>query len=104
MATVLIFAWWNSDSRRIGRLLGRLEELVDKRPGEHDLTSLNKARLAGDLFASGFLHSHLSGRSLHDCVRIASLTGATIVQVLGAVVPKSLWPPLLQEVEGKLEA
>jgi sugar/nucleoside kinase (ribokinase family) len=59
---------------------------------------------AGDLFASGFLHSHLSGRSLHDCARVASLTGATIVQVLGAVVPKSLWPPLLQEVEGELEA
>lgn len=54
VAVVLIFVWWNSDSRRIGRLLGRLEELVDKRPGEHDLTSLNKARLAGDLFATHF--------------------------------------------------
>ncbi len=59
---------------------------------------------AGDLFASGFLHSYLTGMDLHDCVRIASLTGATVVQVLGAVVPKALWPPLLQEVEGELEA
>jgi len=54
VAAGLSYAWWNSDSRRIGRLLGRLEDLVDKRPGEHDLTGLNKARLAGDLFAAHF--------------------------------------------------
>ena len=59
---------------------------------------------AGDLFASGFIHSYLNDMDLHDSLRVASLTGATVVQVLGAVVPKTLWPPLLQEVEGELEA
>jgi len=53
-AGVLTYFWWTSDSRRIGRLLDRCEDLVDKRPGEHDLSGLNKARRVGDLFASHF--------------------------------------------------
>ncbi len=56
---------------------------------------------AGDLFASGFLHGTLDGACLDECCRIACLAGATVVQVLGAVIPSSLWPPLLSELSGE---
>ncbi|MBS0622568.1 MAG: hypothetical protein JSR80_06385 [Verrucomicrobia bacterium] len=54
---------------------------------------------AGDLFASGFLHQYLKGAPLWDCARVGSLTGAAVVQVLGAVIPQALWQSLLIEAQ-----
>lgn len=46
---------------------------------------------AGDLFASGFLHAHLSGQSLFECGRFGNLLGSTIIQNYGAEIPDEKW-------------
>lgn len=50
-AAWLAHAWLNSDRRQIERRLSRLQDLVDKRPGESSLAGLNKARQITELFA-----------------------------------------------------
>lgn len=47
---------------------------------------------AGDLFASGFLHGYLQGKPLEECAHYGALTGAAVVQVIGAEIPDELWP------------
>ena len=42
---------------------------------------------AGDLFASGFLHGYLEGRSLKECAMMGNCVGSTIVEVQGAELP-----------------
>ena len=46
---------------------------------------------AGDLFASGFLHGHLTGKSLAECARYGALAGAAVVQTLGAEISQEGW-------------
>jgi len=46
---------------------------------------------AGDLWASGFLHSLLNGHDLYQSGKFASLVGAEAVQVLGGSLPADRW-------------
>lgn len=46
---------------------------------------------AGDLFASGFLHGYLQGRSLEECAHFGALLGAAVVQSFGAHIPEQEW-------------
>lgn len=46
---------------------------------------------AGDLFASGFLYGYLKEKSLAECARYGAVTGAAVVQVLGAEISSSGW-------------
>jgi len=46
---------------------------------------------AGDLFASGFLHGLLSGKSIEECAHYGSLAGAAVIQELGAEISDSRW-------------
>lgn len=39
---------------------------------------------AGDLFAAGFLHGHVSGRSLADCLTMGAIAAAEVISHYGA--------------------
>lgn len=47
---------------------------------------------AGDLFASGFLHSYLHNRSLMDCLRTGAYLASHVIQVFGAEISEEQWP------------
>ena len=53
-AVILVYRWVASDARRIHAVLGRIEKLASKRPGESDLSALNRARQITELFADEF--------------------------------------------------
>lgn len=46
---------------------------------------------AGDLFASGFLHGFLFGKSLKECLHDGALVASYVIQVPGAEIPESFW-------------
>ncbi len=46
---------------------------------------------AGDIFAAGFLHGYLTGKSLRECARYGALAAAEVVQVYGAEIPQDSW-------------
>jgi sugar/nucleoside kinase (ribokinase family) len=46
---------------------------------------------AGDSWAAGFLAGYLRGLSLRQCGRLGSLSGAAVVQVMGAQLPRQSW-------------
>ena len=39
---------------------------------------------AGDLFAAGFLHAHVEGRSMIDCLTLGAICAAEIISHYGA--------------------
>lgn len=49
---------------------------------------------AGDLFAAGFLHGYLNGRSLTECAHYGALAGAAVVKIHGADLPSEAWEAL----------
>lgn len=51
---------------------------------------------AGDLFASGFLHGYLSGRSLQDCAALGSIVASEVIQVVGAEIPSNRFKSLFK--------
>ncbi len=51
---VWAYSQWNSDKRRIGRQLSRLQSLVEKDGEENALTQANKAAQLGDLLTGSF--------------------------------------------------
>ncbi|KAL0477337.1 adenosine kinase [Acrasis kona] len=53
---------------------------------------------AGDLFASGFLYGYLQGYTLEQCARLGSLSGAEVVQVMGAEIPLEKYAKIKQDV------
>jgi sugar/nucleoside kinase (ribokinase family) len=53
---------------------------------------------AGDLWAAGFLTGWLKGWSHERSGALASLTGAEVVKVMGASIPKERWAHILQTV------
>jgi sugar/nucleoside kinase (ribokinase family) len=55
---------------------------------------------AGDCWAAGFLAGHLRGLDLARCGRLGALSGAAVVQVLGAQVPHDAW----LRIKGHLDA
>ncbi len=54
---------------------------------------------AGDLFASGFLHGILTNQPLDICAAFGSITGSQVVQLVGAEIPKRLWPDIKQQMQ-----
>ena len=59
---------------------------------------------AGDSYAAGFLYGLTRGLSLKKCGDIASLTAARAVESMGARIPDSVWPGLLEKVREIVEA
>lgn len=53
---------------------------------------------AGDLFASGFLHGFLGGKSLEVCAHYGALAGAATVQVEGTCLSEEQWKELRQQM------
>ncbi len=54
---------------------------------------------AGDLFASGFLHGYMSGKSLDLCARMGALVAAEVVQNDGAEIPPKSWEGIKVRIE-----
>lgn len=54
---------------------------------------------AGDLFSAGFLHAWLEGAPIMDCARIGSIMGKHVIQQLGPIIPKKLWPQLRKQTQ-----
>ncbi|HEY4831960.1 MAG TPA: adenosine kinase [Waddliaceae bacterium] len=46
---------------------------------------------AGDLFASGFLHQYLAGKSLLECAQLGTILASEVIQVVGAEIPSETW-------------
>lgn len=46
---------------------------------------------AGDLFASGFLHGFLTGKTLEENLRYGSFIASQVVQTIGAEIPEDRW-------------
>mmetsp|Transcript_23696 Transcript_23696/g.38053 ORF Transcript_23696/g.38053 Transcript_23696/m.38053 type:complete len:305 (-) Transcript_23696:38-952(-) len=63
----------------------RVEQKAFKGFGIEDTTG------AGDLFASGFMYGLLRNHSLQRCCEIGCLSGAAVVQVMGAEVSSEGW-------------
>lgn len=53
---------------------------------------------AGDLFAAGFLHGVLDGKSPAECAYYRCLTGSAAVEVFGAEIPEEKWVDLRQKM------
>ena len=53
---------------------------------------------AGDLFAAGFLHGYLSGKSYAESAHYGALVAAEVVQVYGAEIPETVWAELRTKV------
>lgn len=54
---------------------------------------------AGDLWASGFLYGLLKGKSLAECGKCGSVTGAEVVQIMGASIPEEGWKRIKEAVK-----
>ena len=54
---------------------------------------------AGDLWAAGYLFGHLRGRDLATCGLYGAITGAEVVQVLGAVIPDARWTAIKETLQ-----
>lgn len=53
---------------------------------------------AGDFWAAGFLHGWLDGKSHLESGRNGSILGASVVQVMGSVLPESTWDAIRSEL------
>lgn len=53
---------------------------------------------AGDLFASGFLHGFLLGKSLKECLHDGALVASYVIQVPGAEIPESYWQEIRKQL------
>lgn len=54
---------------------------------------------AGDLYAAGFLYGLANGLSAEKCGHIGALLAGKVIEVMGAKIPKNIWPQILKEVE-----
>lgn len=54
---------------------------------------------AGDNYAAGFIYGLTKGFSLEKCGKIASLIAGKVVEVMGAKIPGSMWPELINKIE-----
>lgn len=53
---------------------------------------------AGDLFAAGFLHGYLRGKSLQQCAHYGALAAAEVVQIFGAAIPNETWEKIRKDI------
>ena len=54
---------------------------------------------AGDNYAAGFLYGLVNNFSLEKCGRIGSLLSGKVVEVMGAKIPREIWPEILKSVD-----
>jgi len=54
---------------------------------------------AGDLFASGFLHAWLEGKSLRACGEAGNLLASHVIEVLGPKIHPETWPLLKAQLK-----
>lgn len=54
---------------------------------------------AGDLFASGFLHGMLAGKSLEEGLYCGSLLASYVIQDFGAEIPKDAWQQIKKDLK-----
>lgn len=54
---------------------------------------------AGDLFASGFLHAYLAGKSLEECASLGCELGAAVCEVYGTDIPQEKWLAIKAEYQ-----
>ena len=64
----------------------------------HRVTAIDTTG-AGDLWAAGFLFGYLRGYELATCGHFGALTGAEVVQILGAVIPAHRWPVIREIIK-----
>lgn len=55
---------------------------------------------AGDLFASGFLHGLMNGRSLEENLRYGTLIASHVIQTLGAEITQDSWTAIKKTLAG----
>jgi sugar/nucleoside kinase (ribokinase family) len=53
---------------------------------------------AGDSYAAGFLYGYVNELNLQQCGDIASLVSSKAVETMGARIPETSWPVLLEKV------
>lgn len=53
---------------------------------------------AGDLFAGGFLHGYLEGRSLEENVHYGTLLSSKVIQSLGTEISQNLWNKIKMDI------
>ncbi len=50
---------------------------------------------AGDLYASGFLHSYLEGKPLEKCAQMGALCASYVIKRVGAEIPNQVWSEIV---------
>lgn len=58
---------------------------------------------AGDLYAAGFLYGVSKGLSFDKCGNIGALLSGKVIEVLGAKIPLTIWPEVIQ-LKDKIES
>ncbi len=53
---------------------------------------------AGDLYAGGFLYALSKGFSLDKCGKIGALLAGKVIEQIGAKIPATIWPGILENV------
>lgn len=53
---------------------------------------------AGDSYAAGFLYGYVNELNLQQCGDIASLVSSKAVETMGARIPETSWPGLLEKI------
>lgn len=71
--------------------LGDKGALIQNREEKHSVSAVPVEKVAdtngaGDIFASGFLHGYVAGRSLPDCGRMAATLAADVISRVGVTV------------------
>ncbi len=80
-----------------GALIQRGQERI---PVAAELATAIDTTGAGDCWAAGFLAGYLRGLSLEQCGVLGAKSGAAVVQVMGAQVPRDAW----LKIKGYLDA
>ena len=54
---------------------------------------------AGDLYAAGFLYGLMNDMTLNKAANIGSLLAGTVIEHIGARIPHSKWPELIERIQ-----
>lgn len=78
-----------------GSLIKRGNETANIKPYSSKVVDTTGA---GDIYASGFLYGLINELPLETCGRIGSLLAARVIENIGAKIPESSWPEIIDEV------
>lgn len=78
---------------------GKSGSLVQKGDEIHQIGVINANSIdttgAGDLYAAGFLYGLMNNLSLIKCGKIGALLAGKVIENLGAKIPESIWPEII---------